>query len=225
MKKIVALILALVLILAVVAPAFAAGTFVPSVSYKDGPEIEDAEMNGEDVGHCLIVSSISDAKNKSTDIGQDDRDQLLEVYDQLEDGTMKLPIEEDHVIRELVDVSFAETGCVGNTHGHEEWLAEAGNTVTVTFDMGVGKGVEVIVMVYVEGQWIPAEKVTNNGDGTVTVVFEDICPVAFCVVKDEVDGPAQTGDMLGQNLMLWVLLMVLSMAGILGLNIYRRKRV
>lgn len=224
MKKIVALILALVLILAVVAPALAAGTFVPSVSYKDGPEIEDAEMNDEDVGHCLIVSSISDAKNKSTDIGQDDRDLLLEVYDQLEDGSMKLPIAEDHVIRELVDVSFAETGCVGNDHGHEEWLAEDGNTVTVTFDMGVGKGVEVIVLVYVNGQWIPAEKVTNNGDGTVTVIFEDICPVAFCVEVEKADGPAQTGDMLGQDLLLWIVLMVLSLAGILGLNLYRRKR-
>ena len=224
MKKIIALILALVLILAVVAPAFAAGTFVPSVSYKDGPEIEDAEMNEEDVGNCLIVSSVADAKNKSTDIGQDDRDLLLEVYDKLEDGSMKLPIEEDHVIRELVDVSFGETGCVGQSHGHEQWLAQPGNTLTVTFDMGVGKGVEVIVMVYVNGQWIPAEKVINNGDGTVTVVFEDICPVAFCVEKDEIDGPAQTGDILGQKLMLWVVLMVVSMAGVIALNIYRRKQ-
>ena len=90
--------------------------------------------------------------------------------------------------------------------------------------MGVGKGVEVIVMVYINGQWVPAEKVTNNGDGTVTVVFEDICPVAFVVEKDEADGPAQTGDVLGQDLMLWVVLMVLSMAAIVVLNIYRRKR-
>jgi len=224
MKKIIALILALVLILAVAAPAFAAGTFVPSVSYKDGPEIEDAEMNGEDVGNCLIVSSIADAKNKSTDIGQDDRDLLLEVYDKLEDGSMKLPIEKDHVIRELVDVSFAENGCVGQNHGHEEWLAQENTTISVTFDMGVGKGVEVIVMVYINGKWVPAEKVTNNGDGTVTVVFEDICPVAFVVEKDEADGPAQTGDVLGQDLMLWIVLMVVSMAGIVGLNIYRRKR-
>ena len=106
MKKIIALILALVLILAVAAPAFAASTFVPSISYKDGPEIEDAEMNGENVGDCIVITSIQQAKDKSTDIYQEDRDLLLEVYEKLNSGEMKLPIEEDHVIRELLDVSF-----------------------------------------------------------------------------------------------------------------------
>ena len=41
--------------------------------------------------------------------------------------------------------------------------------------------VEVAVFSYVDGEWIEAVSVTNNGDGTVTVVFEDICPVAFAV--------------------------------------------
>lgn len=224
MKQIIALILALVLILAVAAPAFAAGTFVPSVSYKDGPEIEDAEQNGEKVGNCLIVSSLTDAKDKTTDIGQDDRDLLLEVYDSLEDGSMKLPIEEDYVIRDLVDVSFAETGCEGQAHGHAQWLAEDGNVIKVTFDLGVGRQDEVIVMVYVDGQWIPAESVINNGDGTVTVVFEDICPVAFCVVNDKADGPAQTGDMAGQDIFQWIVIMVLSVISMVALTVHRRKR-
>lgn len=224
MKKIVALILALVLILAVAAPAFAAGTFVPSVSYKDAPEIEDAEMRDEQVGVCLEISSITDAKEKTTDIYQEDRDELLEVYAKLEDGSMKLPIEGDYVIRDLVDVSFKASECVEQDHQKEEWLAQEGNTITVTFDLGVDANAEVLVLSYVNGQWIPAEKVINNGDGTVTVTFEDICPVAFCVVNGKTDGPAQTGDVLGQDLMLWILLMVVSMAGIVGLNIYRRKR-
>ena len=221
MKRMLALILTLVLILAAAAPAFAAGTFVPSVGYKDGPEIEDAEMNGEDVGHCLIVSSIDDAKNKSTDIGQDDRDLLLEVYEKLEDGSMELPVEEDHVIRDLVDVSYAETGCVGQNHGHEEWLAEPGNTVTVTFDMGVDKNTEIIVLVYVNDQWIPAESVINNGDGTITVVFEDICPVAFVVTKEQPEGPAQTGD--DSNVGQWIVIMIASVVSIIALNEKRRK--
>jgi len=226
MKKVISLMLAVMLCLGAATMVFASeSVFVPSIGYKDGPEIEDAEMSGEDVGHCLIVSSITDAKEKSTDITQESRDLLLEVHQQLDDGSMKLPIEEDHVIRELVDVSWAETGCVGNDHGHKQWLAEEGNTVTVTFDLGVAKGTEVIVMVYVDGQWIPAEKVTNNGDGTVTVVFEEICPVAFCVEIEKADGPAQTGDMLGQELLLWVVLMALSLLGILALLVMRKKLV
>ena len=225
MKKIVALILALVLCLSVAAPAFAAGTFVPSVSYKDGPEIEDAEMNGKDVGDCIVITSIQQAKDKTTDIYQEDRDLLLEVYEKLNSGEMKLPIEKDHVIRELVDVSFKVTTCVENPeHNHREELLKPGVTMAITFDLGVARDANVIVMSYYEGAWENVVSVTNNGDGTVTCVFEHFCPVAFAVEKEEADGPAQTGDLLGQDLMLWVLLMVVSMAGIVGLNIYRRKR-
>jgi cytochrome c-type biogenesis protein CcmH/NrfF len=225
MKKIIALILALVLILAVAAPAFAAGTFVPSISYKDGPEIEDAEMNGENVGDCIVITSIQQAKDKSTDIYQEDRDLLLEVYEKLNSGEMKLPIEEDHVIRELLDVSFKVNPCVENDeHIHREELLKSGVTMVITFDLGVAKDANVIVMSYYEGAWERIASVTNNGDGTVTCVFEHFCPVAFAVEEEKVDGPAQTGDILGQNLMLWIVLMVVSMAAIVALNGYRRKQ-
>ena len=59
----------------------------------------------------------------------------------------------------------------------------------------------------------------------MTVVFEEICPVAFCVEIEKADGPAQTGDMLGQELLLWVVLMALSLLGILALLVMRKKLV
>lgn len=224
MRKFISLMVALLVCLSLACPAFAAGTtFVPSITYKDEPDIEDVEMDNENVGGCLVVSSISDAKNKSTDIYQEDRDLLLDVYDQLEDGSMKLPLEKDYVIRELVDVSFKKTTCVEGEHGHKEWLAQDGNTISVTFDLGVARGTEVVVLVYIDGEWKPIESVVNNGDGTVTCVFEDICPVAFCVESDKPDVPAQTGDTMGQNLILWVVLMVASLAAIVVLMARRRK--
>lgn len=225
MKRFLSLMVALLVCLSLACPAFAAETtFVPSITYKDEPDIEDVEMDGENAGGCLVVSSISDAKNKSTDISQEDRDLLLDVYDKLEDGSMKLPLENDeYVIRELVDVSFKQTTCVDAEHGHKEWLAQEGNTISVTFDLGVARGTEVVVLVYIDGEWKPIESVVNNGDGTVTCVFEDICPVAFCVESDKADVPAQTGDTMGQNLILWVVLMVASLAAIIVLMVRRRK--
>lgn len=225
MRKIICLLTALLLCASLVCPAFAAeNTFVPSIGYKDGPEIEETEMDGEDVGGCLVVTSIREAKEKTTDIYQEDRDLLLEVYEKLDDGSMKLPLENDkYVIRELVDVSWRKTACVEADHKHKEWLAEEGNTITIEFDLGVARSTEVIVMTYIDGEWTEIISVENNGDGTVTCVFEDICPVAFCVEADAEDKLPQTGDAMGQNLILWIVLMAASLAAIVVLVVYRRK--
>jgi hypothetical protein len=225
MRKVICLAAVLLLCAAMVLPAFAAAdTFVPSIGYKNGPDIEDAEMNGEDVAGCLVVSSILDAKNKSTDIDQSDRDLLLDVYGKLDDGSMKLPLGGgDYVIRELVDVSFRNTDCVGGAHDHKSWLEEKGNTVEIVFDLGVAKTTEVKVLTYVNGQWTPIESVKNNGNGDVTCVFEDICPVAFCIESDAEDTPPKTGDELGRSMALWIVLMAASLAAIVTLVAIRRK--
>ena len=78
-------------------------------------------------------------------------------------------------------------------------------------------------MVYVDGKWVEAKDVKNNGDGTVTVEFEDICPVAFCINRADVVGPPQTGDVAGQNIMLFAVLMVVSAAAFVTLLILRRR--
>lgn len=167
-----------------------------------------------------MVTTIKQAKDKSTDISQEDRDLLLDVYEQLEEGTMTLPVEEDgYVIRELVDVSFEYEDCRQiEEHGHkDQHLKEEGVTLTVTFDLGVGTFEDVIILVYVDGEWVPVESVKNNGNGTVTAIFEDICPVAFVVKeKGNVQAPT-TGDAMGNQLMLVMGMMVLSAAGVVAL--------
>ena len=222
MRKILSFMMAVLLCLGMVTPALAAkDSFVPSIGYKDGPEIVDAEMNEEDMVDCLVVTSIEEAEEKTTDIYQEDRDLLLEVYEELTDGSMQLPLENDeYVIRELVDVSFT-TEC-DEAHDHKEELAEEGTTIEITFDLGVDPDEEVIVMAYIDGQWVPVE-CENNGDGTVTCVFEDICPVVFCVKNTT--PPAQTGDEAGRQLILWIVLMAVSFAAIVILVVGRRKFV
>ena len=124
MRKVICLIAVLLMCLTLVLPAAAAGdTFVPSISYKDGPEITEAKQGHEDVGGCVVVTSLKEAKEKTTDIGQDDRDLLWDVYNKLSDGTMELELDsKKYVVRELVDISFKEQACVLVPHGHEEVL-------------------------------------------------------------------------------------------------------
>lgn len=196
--------------------------FVPSIPYKDGPDIEDTEMDGEDVGDCLEITTVTEAREKTTDISQESRDLLLEVYEELKDGEMELPLDEDYVVRELIDVSWKESTCIEPEHGHKEWLEEEDTTLTVTFDLGVGPDEEVIVLVCIDGEWVEAVSVINNGDGTVTVVFADICPVAFCVEKRY--EPPKTGDEAGNQLYLYAGILGAAALGLVGLVIWRKKQ-
>ena len=201
--------------------------FVESISYKDAPAVEDATMGGEGVDECVVVTSIKEAEEKTTDISQEDRDLLLEVYEKLEDGSMTLPLEGEYVIRDLVDVSFEYEDCRQiEEHGNKpENLAQEGVTLTVTFKMNVGTYEDVLVFVYVDGEWIRVEDVKNNGNGTITCVFEDICPVAFVVDgKEPVQNPT-TGDAAGNSLVLVVGIMVLSAAGIVTLVAAKTRKV
>ena len=237
MKRLISMIALLAFCLALTCPVFAADDmFVPSISYKDGPEIIEGEMDGEDVRSCLIITSIKGAIEKTTDIYQSDRDLLLSVYKQLDEGTMRLPLDGEgsvartggstkkyYVVRELVDVSFKKTTCRETEHTHKEWLAEKGTTLTIKFNLGVAADANVMVLTYINDTWEFIESVTNNGDGTLTCVFEDICPVAFCV-ETEVRDPSQTGDIDRNSLILWFTLMAVSTAAIVVLAIGRRKQ-
>lgn len=222
MKRVIVILLLLALCLSLLLPAFAAeDDFVPSISYKDGPEITDAEMESEDVEECLVITSLKGAAEKTTDIAQEDRDLLLEVYGKLMSGEMKLPTGEGFVIRELVDLNWSQTGCVEDEHTHEEELKKENVTVTVDFDLGLNVDSELLVFAYHDGAWDRVEDVRINGDGTITCVFEHFCPVAFSVRQEP--GGSQTGDEARESLMLYGVLMALSMTAVAVLVICRKK--
>ena len=222
MKKTIVIIALLAMCMILVCPAFAAeDTFVPSISYKDGPEIDDAEMENEDVDVCLVITSLKAAVEKTTDVSQEARDFLLEVYEKLTTGEMKLPTGEGFVIRELVDVSWEQVGCVEQEHTHEGDLNKEGVTVTMDLNLGVDANTDVLVYAYHNGQWDPIKSAKNNGDGTVTCVFEHFCPVAFAV--REQTGGSETGDTARTGLVLYGVLMAVSTLAIVALVIYRKK--
>lgn len=224
MKKLIVFLMMIALCMAMVLPVCAAEQeFVPSITYKDGLDALEATMNGENVGDCVVVTSIKEAKEKTTDIQQAARDQLLEVYEKLKDGSMKLPLEGDYVVVELVDISFAKTDCEeAAEHNHKEWLKQEGNTVTV--DLGhMAKGLDLVVLVYQDGQWTKVEKVTNNGDGTYTCEFEHFGTVAFCVEADAMEEVPATGD--NSNVFLWLAVMLAAAACLVVVLMVNRRRV
>ena len=232
MKKALCILTAFLICVSLAVPAFAAtNTFVPSISYKDHPDADDFELCDPDgnkiepiAGECLIITSIQDALNGTdTGISEEARQTLLDLYEQLEDGSMKLPYKEDAedmVIRDLFDAS------VYCDDAHREELKKPGVCIKLTFDLGIAPGVDAVVMVYVDGQWVYAESVVNNGDGTITVVLEDICPIAISVKNgDEDAAPPKTGDQFGQNLGIWITVMAVSAVAVAVLLIvYFKKR-
>lgn len=222
MKKLVCFVTVLLLCISLAVPAFATSTFVPSIPYKDVPEIEwpvelideEGEIIDEIDWEHLVVTPISEVET-STEIPEDSREELLEVYEDLTSGEMELPSDEDLVIRDLFDASWI---C---DDGHEEELEKEGVCIEITLDIDIEPDVDVVVMVYVDGEWIPAEEVINNDDGTITVILEDICPIAIAVPQEYVDVPDQTGDNSG--IMIWVMVMIASAAALVVLLVSRRK--
>lgn len=236
MKKTLCLITVMALVLSLACTVFAAqDDFVDSITYKGAPELvpdedgnigvlydEDGQVIDEIGNDCLVITSIADI-DKSDKIPEDAKNELKEVYEALMDGSMKLPYEgdEDMVIRELIDASWL---CVGTSEDHEAMLKPEGVTLELTFDLGVGKDVDVTVMTYVDGKWSPIVSVKNNGDGTVTCVFEEICPIAFSVPVKDNTPPAQTGDQT--DLALWIGIMcvsALALAAVVVLFIRKNK--
>lgn len=232
MKKTLCILVCLLMCISLVVPAFA-DTFVPSISYKDHPDADDFEMcdsNGNQIapveGKTLVITSVQDAqKGTDTGISDENREELVDVYQQLENGTMKLPYEgnaEGMVIRDLFDVSI-----YGNDAQQEE-LKKDGVCMKLTLDLGIARGVTPVVMVYADGKWTPAESVVNNGNGTVTVVLEDLGIIAVSVKSGEdkpVDlMPPKTGDEVGRQMALWVSVMGASFATLVVLLISRDKK-
>lgn len=231
MKKIICCLVALLLCVSMTCAA-AATEFVPSIDAKDHPEIvpgEDGSIgviyNGETeidrVGiDCLIITPVSKV-DTSTEIPEDARAILKDVYAKLLDGSMVLPYEkidsslraDAMVIRDLFDATFV-------CGEHPEMLAPEGVVLELTFDLGVDADEQVYVMTYNDGEWNPIVSVTNNGDGTVTCVFEHLCPVAFSVVSD--NWSPVTGIM-DPMMLLWVALMVASAAALVLVIAQRRR--
>ena len=228
MKRTVAILLAIVILCGLAVPA-AAEDFVPSISYKDHPEVPDTPELTDKEGKteeklddgCVIIIPVSDAADKPAKDRTEDEQLLVDLYEQLEDGSMKLPYAEDSgdmVVRDLIVV---EMEC---DDGHVDDLKKPETQLKVTFDLGVDADTEVVVMAYIEDQWVPLAGLVNNGDGTVTILLDEPCPLAFSVPADTLTPAPPTGDPAGQSILFWIIMLVASAGAMVLLVTSRRRR-
>lgn len=177
---------------------------------------------------CIVVTPVAKAK-ESKKIPKKAAETLVKVYEDLNSGKMKLPYEEvedirpdDMVILELLDGSWLCGDSEEYDHDHPEEVAPEGIVFDITFKIGVGPNDKVVVMTYDEEteKWSPIKKVINNGDGTITCTFEHLCPIAISVERPDavqtVDNPT--------NVLPWVIVMVVSLALIVGIFFFARRR-
>lgn len=221
MKKGIVAIALLTICLSLVCPAFAAeDDFVPSISYKDGPVVNDAEMNEEKTDGCIVITSLKGAEEKTTDISQEKRDLLLNVYGKLVAGEMSIPTPGDYIVRELVDISWEQLDCIELNHTHEDELKQDGVVAKISFNLGVKVEDELLVFAFHNGQWDPVEVLEVDANGNATCLFEHFCPVAFCVKNEKDIDP--TGDISVDGLVLWGLLLAVSCAAVVVMSVKRR---
>lgn len=251
MKKIVTALMTLVLSLALACPVLAAD-FVESIGYKPAPEIvvlkeedgksiigyiEDEEGNKITIEHkdCLVITPVSEA-DSSQEIPSEEKEILLKEYNDFATGKQKLSdIEgldeyakkilgegkdaDDLVIRDFFDASLI---C-----DEKEELKKDGTTIDLTFKVGVGKDTPINAIVFLNGEWQLVKNVVNNGDGTVTCTFEDLCPVAFIVPGETVEQSGSTTPITGDNanIVMWSAIAAVSLVLIIALGVVYRRRI
>lgn len=237
MKRFFAIIAVVMLCVSLAVPAMAAThEFTPSVTYKPSPDIVpviDGEGNermgiirdkdGKIIDYidwgCLVVTAVADAET-STEIPEESKKVLLDVYAKLQNGSMKLPYDKygssmDYsklAVRDLFDATFL-------CEEHPKMLEAEGVTLELIFDLNVKAGVDVFCMTYKNNEWDPIVSCVNNTDGTVTCVFESLCPVSFSV-SNETQGPSHTGDM--GNMSLWGIVAIISLLAVVALTVVYR---
>ncbi len=264
MKRLVSILLVIVTLFSFSLSVMASEVeFVPSITNKGAPEFAvTIDENGKKVIGKLkdsndnviaieyedhvVITSVSDA-DSSTEIPKDAKDTLKKVYDELCMPDTKLSElcpelndlvaekvcpnknADDLVIRDLFDITAL-------CDPLKTQLPTDGTVVDFNFKVNISADTFITAMVYVDGVWKLVPTV-NNGDGTITCTFEDICPVAFLVPADASCNGVITDDATDSNvtivtgkdnltnILFWGGIMAVSFALILALCfVSRRKR-
>ena len=247
MKKIIAILTALVLVVCMGTTAFAA-EFTPSVVEKDAPTVVGkveggnsyagtiVDKNGNEVEKIpyveLIVTPVSKV-DTSTEIPAASKADLKEAYAALSkadvklsdlikelDDDVKASLGKDVTVDDLIIRDLFDASLVDNNG--QLVTIDKDHRLVVTFDIGIEKGKAVFAMKYnEEKKWESIYAIHNNGDGTVTCEFDYLCPIAF-LVEGEADS-SDTGD-TSVSLLVWAGIAVVSAALIVVLFVIKRKK-
>ena len=204
--KMISKLLAILLVIGLLAAPVCAEGFTPSVEQKGAPElvaapdapegaavaIKDADGNvvAGIPAEEIVMTSVADSEDAPEAVKEEmkaaydsvaNAASLAEVVPELDKALedRKAGVKaEDLVVRDLVNVSVSEEAA--------KKLAETGNNVTLSFKLGMKQDDFLMVMCFVDGQWVilDADQVDILEDGTVNVTFrEKIGTIAFVVVQ------------------------------------------
>ena len=222
MKKLFALLIAMALCSTMVL-SIAAEDFVPSISYKDHPDVVgDPEIitpTTPEKELDILITPVSDAINTDPADRNEAEEELVRVYEALLGGeTLPQPEDgKDYVIRDMMDVSLIIKNDDPNA---EPEVVDEDAQVTLTFDLGVKPDVEVLACVYTDDGWKIVPDVINNGDGTITVTLAELGVLALAVDADTLP---PTFDKMNNEMTTWIVLMVVSSCAMVVMLVMRRK--
>ncbi len=168
MKKTLSIFLAAVLMLSFCIFAFAANdNFTPSATGKLAPEIISAKVIGEgDIPDSnIIVTAYKDGKTAEMNVAYDE---IMRAEDLSE---LNSAVPKDYVVRDFFDLTL--TGTYAD-------IFARGKKLEVVFKLNAQNAIVLTRCSDATG-WKQVESVTENGDGTITVVFASLCPVAVLV--------------------------------------------
>ena len=189
MKKTLAIILSLVMVLAICVPAFAAeGDFIFSPGKKP-TDVVDSKSEHEDCPGEIVITpyperdKLDDESKKEIEDAYEDISKETDEWKKLiEEIAKQLGVDpEDIGVVDLVDIGF--TGC--DEEGHEPY--------TITIDVqDLGKFAGLVQ--YVDGNWQLVLGASAE-DGRVTFTVSKLSPVAILADTSAVSSP-QTDDSL-----------------------------
>ena len=243
MKKLFSLALVLLLCVSMVFPVFAAeDNFVPSITYKPNPELvpvvgEDGkeyigiirDADGNVVSYvsagCLRITPIAHLWDEEEQVPDVIRNLLQFVYDSLNSGDMEIPYEKHNaglepsnmVIRDLFDARWS-------CEDHPKMLEPEGVVLELTFDLGVVADAQIFTQTYDEAMddWEPIVGTVNNGDGTVTCIFEHLCAIEFSMPLTPVTAPVEVEKTV--NLLPWIILLIVAALMLFFFIVYKKKK-
>jgi len=199
MKKIISLFTSIILTITLLSAFSASATFIPS-PFPGGVNVVHQESNGENYKALIvngsswnsilmgvpdgniIVTSYQDIDKAPAEVDKvafEKAKKELESASSLKDINSKL--DSDAVLKDFFDITV--TGI------YKDEIAK-GNNLKVTFKIGDLNG-DFKVIVRGKDGWKVVENVRVNNDGTATVLFDEIGPVAFIV---DPDGSPETSD-------------------------------
>lgn len=227
MRNIVKVCIAMMMVLAMAVPTFATD-FVESINVKPSPDL--VIMGEDDKGpyYGLIIDEDGNVVDKvyggditvtplggidESELPEDVKQLVIDLYEDLTDGTATLE-DVEGLLEKLKEALGEEAGLgdltirdlfyVDITDPELLELLENGHKLKITFDLGLDGDEFFQVLSYLD-QWELAYNVQVNDDGTVTVILNQVGPIAFLTAAQDMfaDGeniPA-TGDTT--NILLW----------------------